>query len=280
MIPGISSDSEKRLLALLDRKVTDVTPATFEDREFALIGGNEQEARDLGIESIGRAEPTIVVTDRTRRLGRIRIEAAGRDATLFFDNRNWGGNCHANIRILGNDTVLFFNEIGDSYVALPDLYLRSDGQFLFWGRLASAVGCNMEIEGVGHGVVIGDDALISGGVWIRNYDMHAMHDLHTGNFITRPPVDTVLERHVWLGQDAMLLSCERIGMGSIVGARSLLKQSLPSCVVAAGTPARVVRTGTSWGRNTYGMTAAERVSIGMPENPEGVVTEVAGTPAR
>jgi hypothetical protein len=267
MIPGISSVMEERLVAVLDPRVTDITPAAFADRDFTLLGGFEAEARDLGIEASGPVEPTIVITDRARRLGHVRVECAGRNATLFFDNRNWGGNCHAHIRILGDDSVLLFNEIGDHYVALPDIFLRSEGQFVFWGRMASAVGCNMEVEGSGQGVVIGDDALISGGVWIRNYDMHSMHETKSGKRISREPVNTVLERHVWLGQDAMLLCCERIGMGSILGARALLKGSLPRHVVAAGTPARVLREGVSWGRETYAMSEAERLSIGLPAQP-------------
>jgi acetyltransferase-like isoleucine patch superfamily enzyme len=94
-----------------------------------------------------------------------------------------------------------------------------------------------------------------------------MYDLWTGQVINRPPLDTVIERHVWLGQDALLLSCERIGMGSIIGARALVKGSIPARVAAAGTPARVLREGVSWGRHPYSMSSAERLSIGMPERP-------------
>jgi serine acetyltransferase len=60
------------------------------------------------------------------------------------------------------------------------------------------------------------------------------------------------------------MSCERIGMGTIVGARALLKGQAPPRVVMAGTPARVIREGVSWGRHPYQMTEAERQSIGMP----------------
>jgi acetyltransferase-like isoleucine patch superfamily enzyme len=105
-------------------------------------------------------------------------------------------------------------------------------------------------------------------VWLRNYDMHAMHDLRTGARISRPPLDTVIERHVWLGQDALLLNCACVGKGSIIGARSVVKGVVPQRVVAAGTPARVVREGVSWGRHPYGMSGAERMSIGLPELPE------------
>jgi hypothetical protein len=267
MIPGISSDAEARLIGLLDPRVTDLREDSLINREFTLLSTADEEARRLGVHAVG-ADVTVVVTDPSRKLGDIRVQAGGRNNTLFFDNLNWGASFFASIRILGSDSVLFFNDIGDAYVSLQDIYLRSDSQFLFWGTGGSAVGCSMEIEGVGQGVVIGDDALISAGVWIRNYDMHAIHDLRTGTRINRPPVVTVLERHVWLGQDAMLHSTERVGMGAIVGARALVKGSVPPRVVVAGTPARIIREGTSWGRHTYGMIGAERVAIGLPELPE------------
>jgi acetyltransferase-like isoleucine patch superfamily enzyme len=102
-------------------------------------------------------------------------------------------------------------------------------------------------------------------VWIRNYDMHAIHDLRTGMRINRPPVDTILERHVWLGQDALLLGCARIGMGTIIGARSLVKGRVPARVAAVGTPARIIREDVSWGRDSHGMVGAERVALGLRE---------------
>ncbi len=267
MVPGISTGMEERLLAILDATVTDATVESFAACDFTLLDSDDDETRQLGLVVSGPGHATVVVTDRARSLGRLSVELGGRDNTLFFDNRTWAGQCYGHLRIPGSDCVVFFNDIADAYVALPEIFLRSDGQFLFWGRGASAVGCSIELEGTGQGIVVGDDALISMGVWIRNYDMHAMHDLATGLRITRPPVDTVIERHVWLGQDALLLNCERIGMGTVVGARSLVKGVLPPRVVAAGTPARIIREGVSWGRGTYGMTGAERVSIGLAEHP-------------
>ncbi len=266
MIPGISSTVEARLAAALDSRVTDIRGDALLTRDFTLLSGQSAEAAALGIQAVGE-ELTVVVTDPARRLGRIRVQASGRNCVLFFDNLAWGGNCYANIRLLGNDSALLFNDIGDSYVALGDVFMRSHRQFLFWGAGGSAVGLSMELEGEDEGVVIGDDALISDGVWIRNYDMHAVHDLATGARINKPPVTTVLERHVWLGQDALLLSTERIGMGAIVGARALVKGQVPPRVVVAGTPARVLREGVSWGRSGHAMTAQERAVIGLEPLP-------------
>lgn len=268
MVPGMIDPTVARLRELLVPSVSDVNEDALAGVGMNLLAAHDDDARALGIQFEGGPDVTVVVTDPTRRLGHVRVQAGGRHNTLFFDNRGWGGNFYANIRLAGEESIVLFNRIGDAYVALPEVFLRSDRQFLFWGAGSSAVGCSLEIEGIGHGVVVGDDALISGGVWLRNYDMHAMHDLRTGARIGRPPLDMVLERHVWLGQDVLLMSSGRIGMGSIIGARSLVKAVVPSCVVAAGTPARVVREGVSWGRHPYGMSGAERISIGLPELPE------------
>jgi hypothetical protein len=270
MLPGLSSGAEARLRAVLDGRVTDFDERLLAQRRPELFAGRDEAARQLGlqVEETGR-DVALVVSDPGRRLGNIRVESSGHDNLLFFDNITWTGNFHANIRILGSDCVLFFLDIGNEYVALPDVFLRSNEQFLFWGTGTSAVGCSIELEGERQGVVIGDDGMLSGGVWIRNYDMHAMYDLATGALISRPPVTTVVERHVWLGQDALLLCCERVGIGSIVGARALVKGIVGPCLVAAGTPARTIRTDVSWGRDTYGMSARERVLLGLAAEPEG-----------
>ena len=261
MVPGISPESENNLADALDPSVTDLTLSDLLDCEYHLFDGQDAEAQVLGITASGPM--TVVVTDPDRPLGNVRVQCGGRDNVVFFDNRTWGGNMYASIRMLGSGSLAFFCDVGNEYVALQDIYLRSHNQLLFWGRGASAVGLSMEIDGTGASVAIGDDALISGGVWIRNHDMHAIHDLTTGAAIGRPAVNTVLERHVWLGQDAMLLQTERVGTGAIVGARSLVKGRVPPRVAVAGTPARVIRDNISWGRDLSGMTNAERRSIGL-----------------
>jgi acetyltransferase-like isoleucine patch superfamily enzyme len=50
-----------------------------------------------------------------------------------------------------------------------------------------------------------------------------------------------LERNVWIGFDACVLPGVTIGEGSIVGAKSVVTQSVPPFTVIAGNPARVIR---------------------------------------
>ncbi len=267
MIPGISPATEERLYRLFSAPVTDLTPDAFADRSFTLLDASAGETAHLGIGWVGGSTLTVVVTDPDRPVGQLRVQAGGRDNLLFIDNAGWGGSISGDIRLPGHDNLVFINRLADGYIGIPDLLLRSDRQIFFWGIGSTAVSMSVEIEGEEATIAVGDDALVSNGVWLRNYDMHALHDLVTGVQINRRPHDMVIERHVWLGQDALLLGAERVGTGSVIGARSLVKSTVPPHVAVAGTPARVIREDVSWGRHPYGMTADERVAIGLPPEP-------------
>ena len=51
----------------------------------------------------------------------------------------------------------------------------------------------------------------------------------------------VIGDNVWIGHDSVVLPGVEIGNGSIVGARSVVIESVPELAVAAGNPARVIR---------------------------------------
>jgi hypothetical protein len=236
-LPGLSAAAADRLVTLLEPRVTSLTGDRLLGLPMTIYGAADPELERLGVHLSGNADVTVIVADPDTKL-------------------------HANIRLLGSDSAVVFDRLDDGYISLHDVFMRSNRQVLLWGAGATAVGCNIEIEGDDRCVAIGEDALISSGIWIRNHDMHAVHDLRSGDRINRPPVDTILERHVWLGQNALLLNCQRIGTGSIVGAMSLVKGVVGECVAVAGAPARVIRYQVSWGRQASGMTEQERSSLG------------------
>jgi hypothetical protein len=92
--------------------------------------------------------------------------------------------------------------------------------------------------------------------------MHAVVDTLTWAAVN-PPVTTVIERHVWIGQDVLLLACERVGYGSILAARSVVKGTVPPKVAAGGIPARVLRMDRSWGRDSFAPNANEIALLRM-----------------
>jgi virginiamycin A acetyltransferase len=53
--------------------------------------------------------------------------------------------------------------------------------------------------------------------------------------------DTVVGHDVWLGYEALVLPCVRIGHGAIVGARAVVGSDVPPFAIVGGNPARVLR---------------------------------------
>ncbi len=257
MIPCLGNVTAEHLEHIIDGHISQLTSDELVNMPLTLLDGDDPITIALGIEASGSPDLTVIVTDPDRPIGKLRVHAAAHGCVIIFDNRDAAGTLYGNIRLAGHGSAVIFAGLGDAYVAMHDVLLRSPEQLLFWGRGATAVGCSIELEGEGKAVAIGDDALLSAGIWIRNHDMHSVHDLATGTRINRPPVDVFIEPHVWIGQNAMLLGCPRIGAGSIVGAQALVKSTIARKVAVGGVPARVIRSNVSWGRDINGMTDAE-----------------------
>jgi acetyltransferase-like isoleucine patch superfamily enzyme len=92
---------------------------------------------------------------------------------------------------------------------------------------------------------IGEGCLFAGEVDVTISDMHSIVDVITGQRVN-PARDVVLEDHVWVGQRVTILKGSHIGEGSIIGACSLVSGHVPPNCVAAGVPAKVIRTGVTW----------------------------------
>ncbi|WP_454439706.1 acyltransferase [Thauera mechernichensis] len=91
-------------------------------------------------------------------------------------------------------------------------------------------------------VSIGHDVIISWGVFISDSDWHEISwDQHT------KPID--IGDRVWISHDVSVLKGTTIGNGCVVGAKSLLSNSMyPDNSLIAGTPAKIVRKDVFWSR--------------------------------
>ena len=102
-------------------------------------------------------------------------------------------------------------------------------------------------------IIIGNDCMFSYEVIMRSNDGHTIFDINTGkNINSTKDVSQgrriVIGNHVWIGARALILYGARIGDGSIIGANSLVKKSIPNNCVVAGIPARVIRKNIAWSR--------------------------------
>lgn len=90
-------------------------------------------------------------------------------------------------------------------------------------------------------IEIGDGCQIGDGVAIYDSDFHEIDPL-TRNQSTGPSAPVVIGNNVWLGSRVMILKGVSIGDNSVIGAMSLVTKSIPANCIAAGNPAKVLRS--------------------------------------
>jgi acetyltransferase-like isoleucine patch superfamily enzyme len=138
--------------------------------------------------------------------------------------------------------------------------LRGNGRLAF-GRGITLIGDVVPIEFISHEggcITIGDHSFINYGSSISAHKLvtigrHCLlghytfildnneHDLVQHRML--PPSDpVVIEDHVWIGSRVCVLPGVRIGHHSAIGAGSIVTTDIPADCLAAGNPARVIRS--------------------------------------
>ena len=152
---------------------------------------------------------------------------------------------YGNIRIfLGGDNIQV--KFGENSGGSCDL--------LLWGNSKIIIGKKTTINGAkvycGQSEFItGEDCMISDGVLVQCTDHHGLVDLKTGEIYNRYPRKIVLNNHVWLGRNSTLLNSVSVGEGSVIGLGAVVTCDVPAKAIAAGVPARIVKTDVTWSRS-------------------------------
>ena len=98
-------------------------------------------------------------------------------------------------------------------------------------------------------ITIGRHVVISERVVMRDSDNHAVCALdESNNSIDKRDYTApiVVEDHVWIGMNVTILRGVTIGEGSIIAAGSVVTKDVPPHCMAAGVPARVIKTEVTW----------------------------------
>jgi coenzyme F420-reducing hydrogenase beta subunit len=90
-------------------------------------------------------------------------------------------------------------------------------------------------------IKIGKNAHIAKNVIIRDLDGHYVE---SADYRTAKPV--IIGDNVWIGNRAMVLKGVTIGDGAIIAAGAVVNKDVPSYSVAAGNPAKIIRTNIKW----------------------------------
>ena len=154
-------------------------------------------------------------------LGRLDTHVDSRAKILGLKNIKIGKNSEYNGQIINpqiiiGDNVSFseFNHVGATS------YIEIGNNVLF--------GSKCYVTDHNHGVYKGD---IQSSVNIPP----ANRDLTVGSSV-------VIEDHVWVGDNVVILPNVKIGYGSIIGANSVVTKDIPPCSIAVGAPIKVIKT--------------------------------------
>ena len=178
------------------------------------------------------------------RLIRSKINVSGENNTLVIDSGT--RLIDSVIDISGSGHVV---RIGcNCILGRMTLVLQSSSCIVGIGSCTTSASVSIYLGEPALSLRVGRDCMISHRVEILCGDSHSLDDLATGVRLN-PAKNIVIGDHVWLGAESAVLKGSSIGDHSTIGFRSVVTNQIPSHSLAAGIPARVIRSGVTWTRD-------------------------------
>ncbi|WP_290990735.1 acyltransferase [Hyphomicrobium sp.] len=157
-----------------------------------------------------------------------------RNATSVGERvRVWG-----RVIVRNAGTMVIGQRASLSSTAVPiQLSTEPNGKLEIGARTFMNYGCSISATKL---ISIGPDCKIGMDVLIMDNDYHQIDPTKRGVRPASAPV--ILEENVWLGARVIVLSGVTIGADSVVAAGSVVTRDIPPGCVAAGQPARVIKS--------------------------------------
>jgi acetyltransferase-like isoleucine patch superfamily enzyme len=109
-------------------------------------------------------------------------------------------------------------------------------------RLGKNCGLSGVIIGAANSIVLGNNVLCGANVTITDFDWHNINPANRHESLLDTGLPVLINDNVWLGLNTLILKGIEIGKNTVVGANSVVTSSIPENVLAAGVPARVIRS--------------------------------------
>ena len=125
--------------------------------------------------------------------------------------------------------------VDDGFRLFPPVYTDFGKNIKIGKDVFVNSGCCFQDQG---GVTLGDGCLVGHNVVFATLD----HDKRPGRRGDMTAAPIVVGKDVWIGAHATILKGVTIGDGAIVAAGAVVTRDVPPNTIAAGVPARVVKT--------------------------------------
>lgn len=162
---------------------------------------------------------------------------------------NFTGNCF--VSIAKTPYKLHFNV--PSHFAVGSKLIIKENVSIFGATFIFHKEPDLKIE-------IGADCMLASGVEFRPTDSHTIFDYETKEILNKPK-DIIVDDHVWIAKDALVLKGSVVPKNSVVASKSVFLSSSADSIldnsnpplspygfIFAGVPARVVKKGINWAR--------------------------------
>lgn len=126
-------------------------------------------------------------------------------------------------------------KVDDGFRLFPPVYTDFGKNIKIGKDVFVNSGCCFQDQG---GVTLGDGCLVGHNVVFATLD----HDKRPGRRGDMTAAPIVVGKDVWIGAHATVLKGVTIGDGAIVAAGAVVTRDVPPNTIAAGVPARVVKT--------------------------------------
>jgi carbonic anhydrase/acetyltransferase-like protein (isoleucine patch superfamily) len=108
-------------------------------------------------------------------------------------------------------------------------------------EIGAGSGFSGTIIGCASRITLGERVMCGANVTISDTDWHPLDWRSRAAGMVAPTAPVSIGDDVWLGMNTVVLKGVTIGRRTVVGAGSIVSRSLPEGVIAAGSPARVIR---------------------------------------
>lgn len=175
---------------------------------------------------------------RDASVGHCSFTIQGSNNTIIIDN---GADLsYSGFQIFGDNNVVHIS----GSTGIMSLVIRGNGCKMQSGVKSSMETCYMICMGQGNSITIGDDCMFSGGIELWNSDTHLITNLDGTPLNPSKPI--AIGNHVWLGKNVKILKGVTIGDHSVVGMGAVVAKDIPAHSIAAGNPAKIIKSEIDW----------------------------------
>ncbi|RZJ76218.1 MAG: acyltransferase [Flavobacterium sp.] len=150
------------------------------------------------------------------------------------------------LMLAGQGTITFGNSVQIGAIASPGFYsgytyieARNPGSSIIIGNNVAINNCFSAVAF--SQIIIDDNVLIGTNCSIADTDGHFLQP-EKRNDASPPTAPVHIGENVFLGSNVVVLKGVNIGKNSVIGNNSVVTKSIPDNVIAAGNPARVIKS--------------------------------------